>query len=195
MSTSIVKTATLICEIDSQYPTSRSASSCDCGYYSSGPKVNNCFFHFDSLLDDIPAGSTINTATITVSQVSGGYSYSENIYITIRNADWTSASDALTWNSQGSDGGCGTISVNLSGSSAGSRTFTITSLIQALITNQLSYHVVKFARNPNTTSGTQDAKRFSTTAANHHMDITYTLSGGAKFYHYRRRRSGLWAAG
>jgi hypothetical protein len=162
------KTGLNICEIDSQYPTQSETGSCDVGRYSSS-KVNNCFFNFDSVNDEIPAGSVINSATLRLAQVSGGYSLSQNILITLRSGNW----GAFTWNSQPALAATG-LTVALSGTSAGDRSFNVTALIQWIVNNNSSAHIFKLERVPNTTSGSNDAKRFSTTAANHDLLIDYT---------------------
>lgn len=161
------KNAINICEIDSQYPTQTNTGSCDCGHYTG--KVNNCFFNFDSVNDEIPAGSIINSATLRLAQVSGGYSLSENILITLRSGNW----GAFTWNSQPVLAAAG-LTVALSGSSAGDRSFNVTALIQWVVNNNSSAHIFKLERVPNTTSGSNDAKRFSTTASTHDLLIDYT---------------------
>jgi hypothetical protein len=162
------KTGLNICEIDSQYKDQSNTGSCDCGRYSSS-KVNNCFFNFDSINDEIPAGSVINSATIRLAQVSGGYSLEENILITLRSGSW----GAFSWNSQPAIAATG-LTVQLSGTSAGDRSFNVTSLIQWIVDNNSPAHIFKLERVPNTTSGSNDAKRFSTTASNHDLLITYT---------------------
>lgn len=50
----------------------------------------------------------------------------------------------------------------------------MTSLIQWIVDNNSPAHIFKLERVPNTTSGSSDAKRFSTTASNHDLLITYT---------------------
>ncbi len=162
------KTGLNICEIDSQYPTQNETGSCDVGRYSSS-KVNNCFFNFDSVNDEIPAGSIINSATLRLAQVSGGYSLEQDILITLRSGNW----GAFTWNSQPALAATG-LTVALTGTSAGDRSFNVTALIQWIVNNNSSAHIFKLERVPNTTSGSNDAKRFSTTAANHDLLITYT---------------------
>ncbi|MGI5892099.1 MAG: hypothetical protein ACOX7H_05090 [Bacillota bacterium] len=162
------KTGLNICEIDSQYKDQSNTGSCDVGRYSSS-KVNNCFFNFDSINDEIPAGSVINSATLRLAQVSGGYSLEENILITLRSGNW----GAFTWNSQPGLAATG-LTVQLSGTSAGDRSFNVTSLIQWIVDNNSPAHIFKLERVPNTTSGSSDAKRFSTTASNHDLLITYT---------------------
>jgi hypothetical protein len=162
------KTGLNICEIDSQYPSQANTGSCDVGRYSSS-KVNNCFFNFDSVNDEIPAGSVINSATLRLAQVSGGYSLSENILITLRSGNW----GAFTWNSQPALAATG-LTVALSGTGAGDRSFNVTGLIQWIVNNNSPAHIFKLERVPNSTSGSNDAKRFSTTAANHDLLISYT---------------------
>ncbi len=148
-------------------PSQSNTGSCDCGRYTG--KVNNCFFNFDSVNDEIPAGSVINSATLRLAQVSGGYSLEENILITLRSGNW----GAYTWNSQPVLAATG-LTVQLSGTSAGDRSFNITALIQWIVDNNSSSHIFKLERVPNTTSGSNDAKRFSTTASTHDLLITYT---------------------
>lgn len=162
------KTGLNICEIDSQYPSQSNTGSCDVGRYSSS-KVNNCFFNFDSVNDEIPAGSVINSATLRLAQVSGGYSLSENILITLRFGDWGS----FTWNSQPALAATG-LTIALSGTGAGDRSFNVTGLIQWIVNNNSPAHIFKLERVPNTTSGSNDAKRFSTTASTHDLLIDYT---------------------
>lgn len=161
------KTGINICEIDSQYATQSNTGSCDCGRYTG--KVNNCFFNFDSVNDEIPAGSIINSATLRLAQVSGGYSLEENILITLRSGNW----GAFTWNSQPALAATG-LTVQLSGTSAGDRSFNVTALIQWIVNNNSSAHIFKLERVPNTTSGSNDAKRFSITASTHDLLIDYT---------------------
>jgi hypothetical protein len=176
------KTGLNICEIDSQYPTQSNTGSCDCGRYTG--KVNNCFFNFDSVNDEIPAGSVVNSATLRLAQVSGGYSLEEDILITLRSGNW----GAFTWNSQPALAATG-LTVQLSGTSAGDRSFNVTALIQWIVNNNSSAHIFKLERVPNTTSGSNDAKRFSTTASSHDLLITYTppTAPGAPQAHLKAR--------
>lgn len=157
-----------VCEIDSQYPSQTNSASCDCGNY--GSKVNNCFFNIDSINDEIPAGSAVSSAVLTLAQVSGGYSYSQNMQFTLRSGSWS----AFSWNSQPADAGAGSVAVSLSGTSAGSRSFSVTSLVQWIVNNNSTAHIFKLQRVPNDTSGSDDAKRFSTSAGNHQLTVTYT---------------------
>jgi hypothetical protein len=164
----LIKTCLAIVEIDSEYPTTTETGSCDCGYYTG--KVNNCFFDFDHVEDELPAGCHIDSAYLKVAQVSGGYIHQQNIDITLRSGSW----GAFTWNSQPADTGAGTLARTLTGSSAGTRSFDVTTLLQWIVDNTDVSHIFKLARNPNTTTGSLDAKRFSTTAGNHTLEINYT---------------------
>lgn len=166
--TQLIKTCLAIVEIDSQYPTTTETGSCDCGYYTG--KVNNCFFDFDALNALLPAGCHIDSAYLKLAQIAGGYAQLQNINITLRSGAW----GAFTWNSQPADTGAGTLARTLTGSSAGTRSFDVTTLLQWIVDNASTSHIFKLARNPNTTTGSLDAKRFSATFGNHTLEINYT---------------------
>ena len=101
--------------------------------------------------------------------MSGGYSLEEDILITLRSGSW----GEFTWNSQPALAATG-LTVALSGTSAGDKSFNVKALIQWIVNNNSSAHIFKLERVPNTTSGSNDAKRFSTTASNHDLLIDYT---------------------
>ena len=165
-----------ICEIDSQYPDQTNTGSCDCGYYTG--KVNNCFFNFPQIYGTIPAGALINSATLKLEQVSGGYNATENMDITVRFGSWY----VMTWNNQAPQAsGSPTVDVSLTGSGAGIRSFDLKSIVQWLVDNQNTSHIIKLARDPNTASGTLDAKRFSTTAGDHSLEVDWTPRTAARF--------------
>lgn len=156
-----------IIEIDSQYKDTSSTNSCDCGKYSS--KVNNCFFNFPDILGSLPAGSIISSATLYLSQVSGGFSTSQNIVVSLHSGNWY----APSWNNQPTKLASNSQTA-VSGSGAATQSFNVTSLIQWLSNNRSSAHIFKLERASNENSGNTDAKRFSTSAGNHSLSITYT---------------------
>ncbi len=164
----LTKTGLNICEIDSQYPSQTNSSSCDCGCY--GSKTNNCFFNFDSINGQIAAGSVVTSAVLRLAQVSGGYSATQSMLISLRYGPW----GAFKWNSQPTNTTAAGVSVSLSGTGAGSRDFNVTSLVQWIVANNSSAHIFKMERVPNNTSGSNDAKRFSTNASSHQLLVTYT---------------------
>jgi hypothetical protein len=176
MATTITLDCLHCAEIDSQYPSSTNTGSCDVGYYSG--KINNCFFDFESITSAIPAGSTINSAYLKIKQVSGGYNNNQNIDITLRSGAWFTP----TWNSQPANTAAGTINGTIPNYSAVLRTYTVTSLVQWAITNATNAHIFKVARDPNTQTGSLDAKRFSITESNHSLVITYTTGTSKTVY-------------
>lgn len=169
----VTKTCLAISEQDSSNVNEVNTGSCDCGKYTSS-QVNNCCFNFDSINTLIPVGSVVSSAIFTVAKVSGGYSLAETIVICMVSGGYW----AFTWadftNAIKEKIGP-TTSVSVSGTGSATLTFDITSLIQWIVNNASDTHIFKFERNPNlASSGSQDAKRFSTTAGNHKIDITYT---------------------
>lgn len=163
----ITRQATHVCEIDRASPTQANTSSCDVGRYST--TTNNCFFNFESLNTEIPAGSTINSASLILLQVSGGFSATLTSKVSLRKGDW----GAFTWN-VGPFLACDGVQFALSGTSQGSRTIDVTNILQWIVDNNSSDHIFRLERVPNDQSGTSDAKRFSTAPANHSLQITYT---------------------
>ena len=163
----ITRQATHVCEIDRASPSEANTSSCDVGRYSA--TTNNCFFNFESLNTQIPAGSTINSASLLLLQVSGGFSATLTSKVSLRKGDW----GAFTWN-VGPFLACDGVQFTLSGTSQGSRTIDVTNILQWIVDSNSSDHIFRLERVPNDQSGTSDAKRFSTTPANHSLQITYT---------------------
>ena len=164
----ITKTCSNICEIDSELPSSTNTGSCDCGDY--GTKLNNCFFNLGTIISSIPSDSRIDSATLTLAQVYGGYTATLNMYVKAYSGTW----DSFSWNSQPTDTGY-LQAISLYGRNSGIRQFDIKTLVQSLLDNSSSSNILKLERNPNTaSSSTSDAKRFSTTASNHSLVITYT---------------------
>lgn len=163
----ITRQATHVCEIDRASPSEANTSSCDVGRYSA--TTNNCFFNFESLNAQIPAGSTINSASLLLLQVSGGFSATLTSKVSLRKGDW----GAFTWN-VGPFLACDGVQFTLSGTSQGSRTIDVTNILQWIVDNNSSDHIFRLERVPNDQSGTSDAKRFSTTPTNHSLQITYT---------------------
>jgi hypothetical protein len=168
---SLSKTIIHTCEIDSEYKSQQKTSSCDIGRQDSS-KLNNGFFDFNSINDEIPPGSRIDSASLVLAQETYGWSLEIDLDIILCSGSWVSG--GFTWNDQPDPTSAGVVNASLSGRTAGTRTFNIKTLIQWLIDNNSSAHIIKFARDPNDTSGSSDAKRFSSTAADHEINITYT---------------------
>jgi hypothetical protein len=165
----LTKTGLNVCEIDSQYKDQSNTASCDVGRYSS-VKVNNCFINFNGINDEIPQGSVINSAVLRLAQVSGGYTLGESLKITLRTGGW----GAFTWNSQPAAAAAGAETAGISGTGVGDRDFSVKGLVQWLVDNNSTAHIFKVERVPNDTSGSSDAKRFSTTPGDHALIIDYT---------------------
>ncbi|MCE5235833.1 MAG: hypothetical protein ABFC62_05870 [Clostridiaceae bacterium] len=163
----ITRQCTHVCEIDRAAPNQANSSSCDVGRYSG--TTNNCFFNFASLNTVIPAGSTINSASLIVAQASGGFAATLTSKVSLRIGDW----GAFTWN-VGPYLACDGNQFALSGTSVGNRTIDVTNIVQWIVDNNSPHHIFRFERVPNDQSGSSDAKRFSTTPANHSLQITYT---------------------
>ena len=164
----ITRQATHICEIDRAAPNQTNSNSCDVGRYSG--TTNNCFFNFASLNTVIPAGATITSASLIVAQVSGGFAATLTSKVSLRLGDW----GAFTWN-VGPYLACDGNQFTLTGTTAGNRTINVTNIIQWIVNNNSPHHIFRLERVPNDQTGSSDAKRFSTTASNHSLSITYTL--------------------
>ncbi len=163
----LVKYATHVCEIDRASPNQANANSCDVGKYSS--TTNNSFFNFESLNTQIPAGSTINSASLVLAQVLGGHATTLTSKVSLRKGNW----GAFTWSvgpHLARDGN----QFTLTGANASTRTIDVTNIVQWIVDNNSSDHIFRLERVPNDQSGTNDAKRFSTTPANHSIQINYT---------------------
>lgn len=163
----LIKQATHICEIDRASPDQANINSCDVGKYST--TTNNCFFNFESLNTQIPAGSTINSAVLVLEQVSGGLAATLTSKVSLRKGNW----GAFTW-SVGPYLACDGNQFTLTGTSAGNRTIDVKGIVQWIVDNNSPHHIFRLERVPNDQSGTNDAKRFSTTPSNHSLQITYT---------------------
>ena len=163
----LIKQATHVCEIDRADSDQANVNSCDVGQYST--TTNNCFFNFESLNTLIPAGSTIDSAVLILAQVSGGLAATLTSKVSLRKGNW----GAFTW-SVGPYLACDGNQFTLTGTSAGNRTINVTNIIQWIVDNNSSHHIFRLERVPNDQSGTNDAKRFSTTPSNHSLQITYT---------------------
>jgi len=163
----LVKYATHVCEIDRASPNQANTGSCDVGKYSS--TTNNCFFNFESLNSQIPAGSTINSASLVLAQVSGGLAATLTSKVSLRTGNW----GAFTWN-VGPYIACDGVQFTLTGTSAATRTIDVTNIVQWIVDNNSPDHIFRLERVPNDQSGTSDAKRFSTTPGNHSIQINYT---------------------
>jgi hypothetical protein len=187
--TELLKTAQDFCEISSKYPTSSITGEADLGYkYTAGwweenplwyepdiwhpatYELHGLFFDFDSINDEIPAGSHIDSAYLGLTQIAGGNATTLNFYLTLRSGAWGN----FTWNSQPADAGAGTQAAYLYGTTAGVRAFTVTGLIQWIVDNNNASHILRLVRNPNTISGSSDKKMFSITVGNHQLVINYT---------------------
>ncbi len=163
----LVKYATHVCEIDRASPNQANTGSCDVGKYSS--TTNNCFFNFESLNTQIPAGSTINSASLVLAQVSGGLAATLTSKVSLRTGNW----GAFTWN-VGPYIACDGVQFTLTGTSAATRTIDVTNIVQWIVDNNSPEHIFRLERVPNDQSGTNDAKRFSTTPGNHNLQVNYT---------------------
>ncbi|MEA4969905.1 MAG: fibronectin type III domain-containing protein [Candidatus Pelethousia sp.] len=163
----LVKYATHVCEIDRASPNQANTGSCDVGKYSS--TTNNCFFNFESLNSQIPAGSTINSASLVLAQVSGGLAATLTSKVSLRKGNW----GAFTWN-VGPYIACDGVQFTLTGTSAASRTIDVTNIVQWIVDNNSPDHIFRLERVPNDQSGISDAERFSTTPGNHSLQINYT---------------------
>lgn len=164
---SLIKQATHICEIDRASPDQANVNSCDVGKYST--TTNNCFFNFESLNTQIPAGSTIDSAVLILAQVSGGLAATLTSKVSLRRGNW----GAFTW-SVGPYLACDGNQFTLTGTSAGNRTIDVKGIVQWIVDNNSPHHIFRLERVPNDQSGTNDAKRFSTTPSNHSLQIIYT---------------------
>ena len=163
----LVKYATHVCEIDRADPDQANANSCDVGKYST--TTNNCFLNFESLNSQIPAGSTIDSAVLILAQVSGGLAATLTSKVSLRKGNW----GAFTWSVGpylARDGN----QFTLTGANASTRTIDVTNIVQWIVDNNSSDHIFRLERVPNDQSGTNDAKRFSTTPGNHSLQINYT---------------------
>lgn len=166
--TQITKTCIHTCEIDSYHPTDASTATCDVGRWSAVAQTNDSFFDFDAL--NIPAGATVVSAYFRPTQVAGGYAALANMNISLRDGAW----GAFTWNSQPVVSAAPVVPVTLAGTTAGVRTFNITTLIQWMVDNHSTDHILKLSRQPDNTTGSPDAKRFSPTASAHTIEVNYT---------------------
>jgi len=163
----LIKYCVNICEIDRASPNQADSSSCDVGKYTA--TTNNCFFNFESLNTQIPAGATINSASLSLLQIAGGFSAALTSRVTLRQGDW----GAFTWNS-GPFLAVSGIQFSLSGSSQTTVSIDVTDIVQWIVNNNSAHHIFRLERVPNDQSGTTDAKRFSPTPSNHSLHITYT---------------------
>lgn len=163
----LVKYCSNICEIDRASPNQADSSSCDVGKYTA--TTNNCFFNFESLNTQIPAGATINSASLSLLQIAGGFSSTLTSRVTLRQGDW----GAFTWN-LGPILAVAGIQFTLSGSSQTTVSIDVTDIVQWIVNNNSAHHIFRLDRVPNDQSGTTDAKRFSPTPSNHSLQITYT---------------------
>jgi hypothetical protein len=163
----LTRQCTHVCEIDRASSDQANANSCDVGKYAA--TTNNCFFNFESLNTQIPAGSTINSASLVLAQVLGGHATTLTSKVSLRKGNW----GTFTWSvgpHLARDGN----QFMLTGANAATRTIDVTNIVQWIVDNNSPDHIFRLERVPNDQSGTNDAKRFSTTPANHSIQINYT---------------------
>jgi|GEM_PF-2309028 len=157
-----------VCEIDASHPTQISTNSCDIGKWTSN--FNNCFINFESVKDNIPRGSHIDSATLRIYKDGGGYSQSISMRVRLCSGGWA----AFSWNSQPAVVATGGVLTSTSGTGSGDVSFDVRDIVQWIVDNNNASHIWKIERATNTNTLPKDAKSFTATASAHDLLINYT---------------------
>jgi hypothetical protein len=164
--TTITKHASAFRRCRDSYPNSGDTSYCEVGNFSDRESL--FFLLFDAINDEIPAGSHIDSATLCLVQITGGYTGTITLDVSFRGSVTFSG---ITWNNQPADAGAGHKYPSLYAYTGGTRTVDIKTLAQWLIDHNNAAPIIRVARS---SGGSADGKQFSTTASDHYFVVNYT---------------------
>lgn len=146
----------------SNYPSTQTPNVLNCGSFSG--RIECGYLRFPDLSS--LSGATINSATLILKQISGGYTSTLGFNVSLCNfsVNWSSI-NYTSYPTAVRVKAC-----SLYGTSAGLRYFDVTDIVQYIADNTLNYTTWELRR---TSSSTYDGKNFSTSYGDHSLVINY----------------------